>query len=607
MQNDLEDGSRKKVQQFSRRVFGRRLFKSEKFSNLDAYLEILQAAGEFGTFQRRLVALTFIPSLLTAFFVLDGGLLQKTQSHHCYSDWLLTIQPNLTMEEVYNLSLPKKDDGSFEECRMYSPVQRDFDSIVKYGLNDTEECQNGWIYVQSEYWTMAREFNLVCDKNSELLEVRAIFVIGILCGSLIVGTLCDRLGCHRTILTMMLCYAIFGFGLAFVPSFSVYKAFQFGVGVTVMGYQISSIILVSEWLVVSRRAQAIALEHCFYVLGLIIFSVLTSKIPHWRLLRLAGGSPVFLLISYIWILPESPMWLLTKGKMEKAKGILCRAADVNKKVIPPELFQQLIKEKIHYGTILNILQRRPLRRILIILFYLWFSMALSYFGLTSKGHKHMKEYGGYLTLGLMQVPVHLFCIILTEKLGRKNSQILTLFLGGFSGLSTVFLSNETNSLDLILILLNQIGLTAAITISFIYTVELFPIFLRQVALGFLSMTYSFSAIVITLIETVQQDQPEFIMMICGSMTISGGFLAFLLPKKWEPNSPEEKSESPKEKVRTVRVLKTPTINHPKEESLTDHDNTFNLEGRPKGLDQNSKPSTSAFQSLNETSSELKDR
>ncbi|XP_051835200.1 solute carrier family 22 member 14-like isoform X1 [Antechinus flavipes] len=547
MQRDLEDGPSKRIRKFSRRVFGRRLFKSEKFSNQGAYLEILQAAGEFGTFQRRLVALTFIPSLLTAFFVFDGGLLQRTQRYHCYSDWLLTIQPNLTREELYNLSLPKKDDGSFEECQRYSPVQRDFDSIVKYGLNETEECQKGWIYIQPEYWTLAREFNLICDKSSGLLEARAIFVIGILCGSLIVGTLCDRLGCYRTILTMMASYAFFGFGTAFVPNFKVYKVFQFGVGMTIMCYQISSIILVSEWLVVSRRAQAIALENCFYVLGLIMFSVLTSMIPHWRLLRLAGASPVFLLISYIWILPESPMWLLTKGKTEKAKDILCMAANVNKKVIPPELFQQLIKEKIHYGTILNILQRRPLRRILAILFYMWFSMALSYFGLISKGHQHTKEYGGYLTLGLMQIPVHLSCIILTEKLGRKNSQILSLFIGGFSGLSTVFIPNEPNSLDLILILLNQIGLTAAITISFIYTIELFPVFLRQVALGFLSMAYSFSAVVITLIETVKQDQPEFMMTICGSLTISGGFLALLLPKKWETKSSEEKSESPQEK------------------------------------------------------------
>ncbi|XP_074140511.1 solute carrier family 22 member 14-like isoform X2 [Sminthopsis crassicaudata] len=532
---DLEDGSsKKKVEQFSRRVFGRRLFKSENFTNLNAYLDILQALGEFGTFQRRLVALTFVPGLLSAFFVFDGPLMLETQPYHCYSDWLLTIQPNLTMRDLYNLSLPKRNDGSFEECLMYSPVQRDFDSIVKYGLNDTEECQKGWIYTQPEYWSITREFNLVCGKTSKLLEVRAIFITGILCGSLIIGTLCDRMGCYRTILTMMLSYAIFGFGTAFVPTFNVYKVFQFIVGMTVMCYKISSIILVSEWLVVSRRAHAVALEHCFYVLGLILFSTLTSIIPHWRLFRLVVGSPVFLLISYIWILPESPMWLLTKGKMEKAKGILCMAANVNKKVIPPELFQQLIKEEIHYGTILNILQRRPLRRTLMILFYVWFSIGLGYFGLISQGHRNKKKYGGYLTLGLLQLPVHLSCIILSEKLGRKNSQILTLFLGGFTSLFTVFVPNDMNSLELTLIILNQIGLTAAITMSFIYTVELFPIFL------------SFSAIAILLIETVKQDQPEFTMMICGSLTMSGGFLTFLLPKKWEGKLPEEKSESPKE-------------------------------------------------------------
>ncbi|XP_074140513.1 solute carrier family 22 member 14-like isoform X4 [Sminthopsis crassicaudata] len=452
---DLEDGSsKKKVEQFSRRVFGRRLFKSENFTNLNAYLDILQALGEFGTFQRRLVALTFVPGLLSAFFVFDGPLMLETQPYHCYSDWLLTIQPNLTMRDLYNLSLPKRNDGSFEECLMYSPVQRDFDSIVKYGLNDTEECQKGWIYTQPEYWSITREFNLVCGKTSKLLEVRAIFITGILCGSLIIGTLCD------------------------------------------------------SFRMVGRLPES-------------------SRRGFGALLLCPGSHTVFYTDLY-----HPSLEIVPAGR--RVPGV------------PPDLLHLLIKEEIHYGTILNILQRRPLRRTLMILFYVWFSIGLGYFGLISQGHRNKKKYGGYLTLGLLQLPVHLSCIILSEKLGRKNSQILTLFLGGFTSLFTVFVPNDMNSLELTLIILNQIGLTAAITMSFIYTVELFPIFLRQVALGFLSLTYSFSAIAILLIETVKQDQPEFTMMICGSLTMSGGFLTFLLPKKWEGKLPEEKSESPKE-------------------------------------------------------------
>lgn len=41
------------------------------------------------------------------------------------------------------------------------------------------------------------------------------------------------------------------------------------------------------------------------------------------------------------IVPESPRWLLMKGKLEKAKQVLCYAASMNRKVIPLSLLDKV--------------------------------------------------------------------------------------------------------------------------------------------------------------------------------------------------------------------------------------------------------------------------
>lgn len=41
------------------------------------------------------------------------------------------------------------------------------------------------------------------------------------------------------------------------------------------------------------------------------------------------------------IFPESPRWLLVKGKVEEAKQVLCHAADINKTTIPLSLLDKV--------------------------------------------------------------------------------------------------------------------------------------------------------------------------------------------------------------------------------------------------------------------------
>lgn len=112
----------------------------------DKFSSVLGAIGEFGTFQWRLVALTFIPSLLSTLFTFSHHFLLTAQRPYCNTSWILEVGPNLTEDEQLNLTLPRAANGSYLTCLMYIPVQWDLDSIIHFGLNYTETCKFGWIY-----------------------------------------------------------------------------------------------------------------------------------------------------------------------------------------------------------------------------------------------------------------------------------------------------------------------------------------------------------------------------------------------------------------------------------------------------------------------------
>lgn len=114
------------------------------------FTDILNVVGEFGTFQRRLVALTFIPNLLLAFFMFADIFVFAAQKPCCNTSWILAVGPNPSEAEQLNVTLPREPNGSFQMCLRYLPVTWDLDSIIQFGLNDTQSCQNGWIYPDSE-------------------------------------------------------------------------------------------------------------------------------------------------------------------------------------------------------------------------------------------------------------------------------------------------------------------------------------------------------------------------------------------------------------------------------------------------------------------------
>lgn len=107
------------------------------------FRQILTEIGAFGLFQKRLVAALCIPSVFVAFDVIGQVFTGMSYPHRCNTDWILERGPNLTDERKRNLTIPVNSEGKFESCEMFIPVNRDLETIEKFGINSTIGCMNG--------------------------------------------------------------------------------------------------------------------------------------------------------------------------------------------------------------------------------------------------------------------------------------------------------------------------------------------------------------------------------------------------------------------------------------------------------------------------------
>lgn len=79
----------------------------------------------------------------------------------------------------------------------------------------------------------------------------------------------------------------------------------------------------------------------FYTFGLMMLAGVTYLVRDWVKLSLYTSTPFLLYFLYIFIMPESPRWLLMKGRLEKALEILQVMAKVNGHQFPSAFKEKL--------------------------------------------------------------------------------------------------------------------------------------------------------------------------------------------------------------------------------------------------------------------------
>ncbi|XP_030601584.1 solute carrier family 22 member 5 [Archocentrus centrarchus] len=509
--------------------------------------------GEWGRFQQQvffLLSLTIIPNGFTA---LSTVFLADTPSHHC----LIPAHLNLT-PAWKNSSIPLEKESSQGDALVRSRCSRyKLDDILSFSekgllpgvdvnLSNVpkEGCLDGWEYDQSIYIsTIVSEWDLVCDESWKNPLTSSFFFCGALTGSFISGQLSDRYGRKIVLFATLAIQTLFTLIQVFSPSWTVFCALFFVVGVGHISNYVAAFVLGAE--ILSSYVRAIfttAGVNLFFAGGYTLLPLFGFFIRDWRMLLLGLALPGFLLVPFWWFIPESPRWLLTQGRVEEAEAIIRDAAKKNKIEPPSVIFsplQEELKPEKRRAHICDLLRSRNIRWISVMLWLIWNTLTIAYLGLSlNTANLHGNVHLNCFLSAVVEIPAYILSWIMFRWCSRRLSLSSSLCTGGLFLLLIQLIPAYMFSVAITLEMIGKFAVSTAFSLVYAFTAELYPTVLRNTALGTCSMAARIGSIIAPFFIYLRSYSVSLPYILMGSLTTLAGLLSLLLPESFGMPLPE---------------------------------------------------------------------
>ncbi|KAG7509281.1 organic cation transporter protein-like [Solea senegalensis] len=491
--------------------------------------DILCHIGGFGRFQKTLYVWICLPQIFLAFHMLVSVFTGAVPPHLCRS-----TRPSAAAPAFSNFSLVAVPDGRPDLSCTFSLNHSDSETTNR---QPTGRCQGGWDYSTETFKsTVVTEWDLVCDSATMNNVGSSIYMFGLLVGAAVFGSLADKYGRRTIILVNLATQAVFGVGAAFAPNFYIYTAFRFMVGTSVSGVIINAFVLGTEWTGSKHRMLAGIITDYFFGVGYILLAAVAYLIRDWRKLQLTISAPGFLFIFYVWVLPKSARWLMANDRKEEAWELIQKAAHMNGQPLAKDLemckghenTEKTEVKKKH--SCIDLLRTPKMRKQSLIVFYLWFVNVLVYYGLSLNiSDFGMNIYLTQMVFGLVEMPARTITLFTLNR-SRKISQLAFLAVGGTACLLTVFIPSDLSVIKSVLAIIGKFGITASLSIIYVYSAEVFPTVIRQNGIGMGSMCARTGGVLAPMMYLLRNISPHAPMVLCGVCPLLGSALTLLLPE-----------------------------------------------------------------------------
>ncbi|XP_055634803.1 carcinine transporter [Toxorhynchites rutilus septentrionalis] len=532
---------------------------SEEPFDLD---ELLPAIGEFGRYQKLLLWLICLPACIPCGFCAFNQLFMTDvpEEYWCKIPELQNF--SAAERKLYGIPMAEHDgESGYSKCYRYAVdwkeilANNDLTAVIPNNSWPVEPCREGWEY-NTTYVTssIVIDFNLVCEYDIYPTLGLVALNTGGPVGVYLFGMLNDRAGRRISYFSCLATLLLGSFITAASNSFGMWAFSRVIVGLTIPAvYQIPFIIAL-ELVGPNYRSFVTVMTCTFYTVGLMMLAGVTYLVRDWVKLTLYTSVPFLLYFLYLLVMPESPRWLLMKGKLEEALQILEKMAKVNGKQFPAAFKNKLQervlaekrrtvkKEEVSIGAF--DLCRTPNMRLKTFLITLnWFVNETVYLGLSYYGPSlGENQYLSFFLSSLVEIPSYIICWIIMDRFGRRWPMCMLMILGGISCVTTVVLPEDAVTETLFLYLLSKSMISASFLIIYPFAGELYPTQVRGVGIGTSSYIGGLGLIVIPFITYLGKENLVLPLVIMGCVSVAGGFTGLRLPETLHHRLPQTLEE-----------------------------------------------------------------
>ncbi|GAB0094988.1 organic cation transporter protein [Sergentomyia squamirostris] len=498
---------------------------------------ISDLTGHFGRWQLMwtfLLSLFQFPSTFHLFsFVFEGA----SKDFWCAApEHLKTIPLNIWR----NITQPK-DGCTIVDFNFAKVSAENFTEILSSVENYTlTECRSFEYDMDLIGKTVISEWQLVCGRVSMVSVVEMCFLAGAAVGSVCSGWISDQFGRRTTLMSFATIQCCIGILLAFASSLPTFMVLRFISGVASMAVLVVSFVLVVELVSGKYRTIIGILNLLPLSIAYMIIAGIAYVARDWRTIQLIGSIPCFLLLL-MWInVPESPRWLLARGRMDELKEMIKRIA-VRNKITLPDNYEKLLISPPDVDCTVSILDlfRGKFRRTTLLMTVIWFSLVLLYFGITL----HMNNLGGNIytntiIAGAVEGIAILCSIVVVLKLGIRINLVIYMLVAGLACLMVNFVPDGNLWMIITLVMIGKCTIGATNAIIQTFTAYQYPTMLRNLGVGAGNFAAGVALIVVPYLWLMEHIQAMLPMTIMGGFGIIGAIALMLL----DDRSPKTKRQ-----------------------------------------------------------------
>ncbi|PYS14641.1 MAG: MFS transporter [Acidobacteria bacterium] len=352
--------------------------------------------------------------------------------------------------------------------------------------------------------------------------------VGQLAGALLFSWLAERFGRVPSAAAATALMSIMSLACALAGSFPALFAYRLIQGIGVGGEMPVAAAYISELSKARGRGKFFMLYEMIFPIGLMTTSqagALVIPLWGWKALFLIGGIPGLFITWLLLRLPESPRWLISKGRIAEAEFVVKQIeASANSGGAPPSAPSDLPAKPPERGQWADVLAPSFRSRTLIV----WTLWASAYFVTNSLNNWMPSLYNTVYHLGLQQslraasmtnvaqVAVLLVCAFCIDRIGRRKWTVVCFLVGG-AGLAALAFTGAQNVANVIILGTLSYGIIGSINaVLYLYTPEIYPTRMRAIGTGLATSWLRLASAV----------GPAIVGMMVGAEGIGSVFIMF---------------------------------------------------------------------------------